>query len=1658
MAKGKKGSYRKVQISKAVQSDTLNSLPMLSNEVRNSSQPGINLDLNLKTPIKKEDNDANDESDASGESGGEDNSNDHLIIDEKKSNKEENSQNPLLKKQLSGVEQNIFQIYEARLKQLSDQIAEMKLESERKSNFKFENLNSNNFEIPRKIQMFENDKKLQPMLIGEENNNGDYKIELKNLPDQDGIQPGSLSIIKAPELKSLALESIRVFIEARDTYVKQMHQGRNIVVRVRDTIEKHLLEQVVRKFNKTYTYVKADVSNITDDQALEVLKQLIMMPKGEQEAISWDIVFKDISFDIRKGTDGSIMDFFSQVNRIASTKGLDINGQNKAMCRSLIDKLYPKELQMYAQKRNKNIPFTTLLEFQEWLEIYVSQFRTVLFASKSVATKTSAYKSSKSYSSSTSDSTSTIRPSSTATIVASKTASTLSSTEIASGSSGVCYYCKKPGHKRYECEEYKKKGHKVSSFAATCSSSALSEATISVDKGKELAVKFRWDSGSDICILNLNMGNKLKDMGAKIIKKNIEVKSFDGEAKTCEYILVSDFHWGKTTVSNLKFYIFKGHITNLMGIDVIQALGLDINKQLTYLKEENQKIDMKYGNTLKNIVSRAIILNQNITEEENIEEGPGEVAEGMFTKQAFPIINLDMLEKQEEKNLFNKFINEGLKQAYNKEDMKLPILFPEKLHVQLYSGAKPVRVPPRVYSEIVVEWFPRVLKELVDLNMIWKNLGAFWSSPCHVLCDTTGKPKRQTIDLRQVNQRLVPSAGVMPDLQVAINKASGFKYYTKLDFFKAYWFTEVDDETAQIFSFSTPKGIYSSKRMLQGYHSAVFFFQNSMETIINKADVDYCLWIDDFLLWANTVEELIAKLNVVIPILTEHQIKINWQKTVWIATAVIYLGRQLSIEGTRFDPEKVEGIARLEVPTTGAELCSFIHTVGFMRSQVIDFGRISLPLLDLLEKAMKESGSRKKSRIKNYNLKDKWTDIHQKAFEDIKIGLIKGIVSTPMHSEWDVYVFGDASIQGWGLLITQCNPNDRNLSLLERKHHALACYSGIFRGSALAWTIPAKELYPFTVAVEKASWILHRLNGFTIICDNKAMVNFLNNTNSNSNALDKQFRWKMKLNPFNYTAEHIEGESNHYCDLISRLPTADKKIVMDEKLLERNNEKELLEVNNVRIIDSITNMKFIFPTSEEIFKFGGVQENGIMRIPNENNLRERIFTIGHGLYNGHRGVDATIQIISRLFIWDSMKENIQMWASNCIFCKLAKSPRLIQRPFGDNIRGLSTNAVIHVDHLFLPNDGIILVILDDFTKYTRCVQVDSPDAESTIQALCQWFVDFGFPMYIVSDRGGAFANKLLEEICKSYSIQQNLHSVYVHYSNGSVERMNREINTMIRVLLAELELDEHDWRLVFIAVQFALNHTPLKILNNNSPAQVMLGTKDVRTQLDTILVEGEVKSVKPAQFKIEYQEALEKLITYRGYVNKGIINEKDHQHKLAKEKRLKTYRVSMPHVEVGDFVLVAKPERLLQNKLTLKWRGPEQVVKFVSPFVVTCKNIINGQELDYHLSRVQEYADASYNLTNEVKRIAIYGQKGYEAKEILAHRWKKDDEIKSSNKLNKILQQEEKLEVLIEWLGLPKEEATYISVKRAIEEFPALTNEYLKQNNLQVNGSQSTKQ
>jgi transposase InsO family protein len=98
----------------------------------------------------------------------------------------------------------------------------------------------------------------------------------------------------------------------------------------------------------------------------------------------------------------------------------------------------------------------------------------------------------------------------------------------------------------------------------------------------------------------------------------------------------------------------------------------------------------------------------------------------------------------------------------------------------------------------------------------------------------------------------------------------------------------------------------------------------------------------------------------------------------------------------------------------------------------------------------------------------------------------------------------------------------------------------------------------------------------------------------------------------------------------------------------------------------------------------------------------------------------------------------------------------------------------------------ILVIVDDFSRYTWAIPIrEKSDAFDTAQHLFKKIqVEQNCQIVrIRSDYGREFENSKFEEFCRSYGIKHEFSSPITPQQNGVVERKNRVIQEMARVMI-----------------------------------------------------------------------------------------------------------------------------------------------------------------------------------------------------------------------------------------------------------------------------------
>lgn len=143
-------------------------------------------------------------------------------------------------------------------------------------------------------------------------------------------------------------------------------------------------------------------------------------------------------------------------------------------------------------------------------------------------------------------------------------------------------------------------------------------------------------------------------------------------------------------------------------------------------------------------------------------------------------------------------------------------------------------------------------------------------------------------------------------------------------------------------------------------------------------------WIDGYLLYAKSPQELLSALRIFFHICRESNFKLNALKFVLFSLEVVRSDRKIKPQGIHFERRGVDGLLDMPRPQTASDLTQITHAEKWLRGAIPDFSCIIAPLKNLLQDCAYLCGSTKKSKLKSVQLEKFWQDVHQNAFDALK--------------------------------------------------------------------------------------------------------------------------------------------------------------------------------------------------------------------------------------------------------------------------------------------------------------------------------------------------------------------------------------------------------------------------------------------------------------------------------------------------------------------------------------------------------------------------------------------------------------------------------------------------------------------------------------------------
>jgi len=270
--------------------------------------------------------------------------------------------------------------------------------------------------------------------------------------------------------------------------------------------------------------------------------------------------------------------------------------------------------------------------------------------------------------------------------------------------------------------------------------------------------------------------------------------------------------------------------------------------------------------------------------------------------------------------------------------------------------------------------------------------------------------------------------------------------------------------------------------------------------------MEICLvYLDEIVVYAKTPEQHLARLELVLDRLHEAGLKLKPEKCKFFQKrSVSFLGDVISDQGIGTNPDKVKAVVEWPVPTSAAEVRSFLGLASYYR-RFKDFARVASPLHALTK-----------------NCRFQWSEEAQRSFDEVTIALTTPPILAMPNDEREFTLDTDASDHTIGAVLSQRQQGaecviayaSRSLDRRERNY-----------------CVTRKELFAVVYFLRYfKQYLLGR--SFKVRTDHAAL-SWLRRT---PDPIGQQARWLEQMEEFNFVVEHRPGVRHGNADALSRRP------------------------------------------------------------------------------------------------------------------------------------------------------------------------------------------------------------------------------------------------------------------------------------------------------------------------------------------------------------------------------------------------------------------------------------------------------------------------------------------------------------------------------------------
>ena len=289
-----------------------------------------------------------------------------------------------------------------------------------------------------------------------------------------------------------------------------------------------------------------------------------------------------------------------------------------------------------------------------------------------------------------------------------------------------------------------------------------------------------------------------------------------------------------------------------------------------------------------------------------------------------------------------------------------------KLHVD--KTVQPIAQPVRRLPFGLREKVEKKLDELLEIEIIEEvsNTPTTWLSPL-VVVPKPDDDIRICVDMRRANEAIVRERHPIPTIEEVLQDLSGSMVFSKLDIKWGFHQVELAEESREITTFVTHRGLYRYRRLMFGIASAPENYQKIMKDVLRDCKGAANI-ANDVIVHGRGVKEHDENLFAVLNRLKECGLTLNGGKCKFRLPRLTFYGHDLGKQWITPSDEKIDAIINTQSPKNASEARSFLGLVQYSAKFLPNFAEVAEPLRILTRKDQKFTWGEDQKEAFNFKL------------------------------------------------------------------------------------------------------------------------------------------------------------------------------------------------------------------------------------------------------------------------------------------------------------------------------------------------------------------------------------------------------------------------------------------------------------------------------------------------------------------------------------------------------------------------------------------------------------------------------------------------------------------------------------------------------------------